>query len=84
MTSGIVSAVDREMQESPIPLIQTDAALNSGNSGGALLNAYGEVIGINQLKIVYADSGRNEPIIGISFAIPSNAAKPIIESHPYR
>ena len=80
VTSGIVSAVDREMQESPIPLIQTDAALNSGNSGGALLNAYGEVIGINQLKIVYADSGRNEPIIGISFAIPSNAAKPIIES----
>ncbi len=80
VTSGIVSALDRDMPESPIPLIQTDAALNSGNSGGALLNAYGEVIGINQLKIVYADSGRDEPIQGISFAIPSNAAKTIIES----
>lgn len=80
VTSGIVSALNRDMPESPIPLIQTDAALNSGNSGGALLNAYGEVIGINQLKIVYADSGREEPIQGISFAIPSNAAKTIIES----
>ncbi len=80
VTSGIVSALEREVEESPIPLIQTDAALNSGNSGGALLNAYGEVIGINQLKIVYADSARDEPIQGISFAIPSNAAKVIIES----
>lgn len=80
VTSGIISALDRDMPESPIPLIQTDAALNSGNSGGALLNAYGEVIGINQLKIVYADSWKEEPIQGISFAIPSNAAKTIIES----
>lgn len=80
VTSGIISALDREMPESPIPLIQTDAALNSGNSGGALLNAYGEVIGINQLKIVYADDSREEPILGISFAIPSNAAKKITES----
>ncbi len=80
VTSGIVSALEREMSESPIPLIQTDAALNSGNSGGALLNAYGEVIGINQLKIVFADPGKQEPIQGISFAIPINAAKTIIQS----
>lgn len=80
VTSGIVSALEREMSETPIPLIQTDAALNSGNSGGALLNAYGEVIGINQLKIVFADAAKNEPIQGISFAIPINAAKAIVES----
>lgn len=80
VTFGIVSAVDRDLPESPIPLIQTDAALNSGNSGGALINQYGEVIGINQLKIVYADPGAQEPVLGISFAIPSTRAKPIIES----
>ncbi len=80
VTSGIVSALGRELSESPIPLIQTDAALNSGNSGGALVNAYGEVIGINQLKMVYSDSSLEEPIQGISFAIPIDDAKIIIES----
>lgn len=81
VTSGIISALDRELpQTTPISLIQTDAALNPGNSGGALLNTYGEVIGINQLKIIFSDSTSIEQIQGISFAIPSNAAKPIIES----
>jgi serine protease Do len=80
VTSGIVSALDRELSQTPIALIQTDAALNPGNSGGALLNAYGQVIGINQLKIIFSDPGSVEQVQGISFAIPINAAKPIIES----
>ncbi|NLA96100.1 MAG: PDZ domain-containing protein, partial [Clostridiaceae bacterium] len=80
VTSGIISALDRELSQTPIALIQTDAALNPGNSGGALLNSYGEVIGINQLKIIFSDEGSVEQIQGISFAIPINAAKPIIES----
>lgn len=80
VTSGIVSALGRELSKSPIPLIQTDAALNSGNSGGALVNAYGEVIGINQLKMVYSDNSYEDPIQGISFAIPIDEAKIIIES----
>ena len=80
VTSGIISALDRELAQTPIALIQTDAALNPGNSGGALLNAYGEVIGINQLKIIFSDPGSIEQVQGISFAIPVNAAKPIIES----
>lgn len=79
VTQGIVSAVNRELSSTPLRLIQTDAALNPGNSGGPLFNAYGEVIGINQLKIL--DDGSGEPIIqGISFAIPANDAIPIIES----
>lgn len=79
VTQGIVSAVNRELSSTPLRLIQTDAALNPGNSGGPLFNAYGEVIGINQLKIL--DDGSGEPVIqGISFAIPANAAIPIIES----
>ncbi|NLV99038.1 MAG: trypsin-like serine protease [Clostridiaceae bacterium] len=80
VTQGIISAVKRELTGStPLRLIQTDAALNPGNSGGPLFNAYGEVIGINQLKIL--DDGSGQPTIqGISFAIPSNAAIPIIES----
>ncbi len=80
VTSGIISALDRELSQTPIALIQTDAALNPGNSGGALLNSYGEVIGINQLKIIFSDESSVEQIQGISFAIPINAAKPIIES----
>ena len=52
-------------------LIQTDAAINSGNSGGALLNSRGEVIGINTARPQIAD--------GIGFAIPINIAKPIVQ-----
>jgi serine protease Do len=80
VTSGVISALDRELAQSPILLIQTDAALNPGNSGGVLLNAFGEVVGINQLKILRTDSASLDQIQGISFAIPINAAKPIIES----
>ncbi len=74
VTSGIVSALDRSVALSSTQiaeaLIQTDAAINSGNSGGALLNAAGEVIGINSYKLSDGE--------GIGFAIPINAAKPII------
>jgi serine protease Do len=55
-------------------VIQTDAAINPGNSGGALLNAAGQVVGINSLKI--SQSG----VEGLGFAIPVNEARPIINS----
>ncbi len=75
VTSGIVSAVDRVVTvgNRQYSLIQTDAAINSGNSGGPLLDTSGNVIGINQIKI--SDAG----IEGLGFAIPSDQAKPIIE-----
>ena len=74
VTQGIVSAVNRSIniENRTMNLIQTDAAINSGNSGGALINAYGEVIGINSVKV--ASSG----IEGMSFAIPISEASPII------
>lgn len=67
VTSGIISAVDRKVTDSDgrtFILIQTDAAINAGNSGGALVNAEGKVIGINTLKL----SGTG--IEGMGFAIP--------------
>ena len=76
VTSGIVSAVNREITDSDgitYSLIQTDAAINSGNSGGALVNAKGQVIGVNFLKV----SGTG--VEGLGFAIPVNDAKEIAE-----
>lgn len=76
VTSGIVSAVDREVNDSDgksYRLIQTDAAINSGNSGGALVNSEGKVIGINTLKV--SETG----VEGMGFAIPVNSAAPIYE-----
>lgn len=74
VTAGIISGVNRtiEVDEKEMTLLQTDAAINSGNSGGALINCYGEVIGINSAKIA-SDVGE-----GLGFAIPSNEALPII------
>lgn len=74
VTQGIISAVNRTVQvdNRTMTLLQTDAAINSGNSGGALINAYGEVIGINSVKM--AASG----VEGLGFAIPSNTVNSII------
>jgi putative serine protease PepD len=86
VTTGIVSALDRSMTVSGEPgggqqssstlsgLLQTDAAINSGNSGGALVNGDGELIGINT-AIATTDSGS----IGLGFSIPSNTVKDTVE-----
>ena len=74
VTTGIISAVNREITDSDgktYKCIQTDAAINSGNSGGALVNSEGNVIGINTLKL----SGTG--IEGIGFAIPINSTTDI-------
>lgn len=75
VTAGIVSAVNRTMtiDNRTYNLIQTDAAINSGNSGGALINQYGEVIGINSVKL------KSTGIEGMGFAIAMSEAKPIID-----
>lgn len=76
VTSGIISAVNRKVNDSDgktYTLIQTDAAINAGNSGGALVNAEGKVIGINTLKL----SGTG--IEGMGFAIPINSTIEIYE-----
>lgn len=74
VTVGIVSALDRTV-DTQRGLIQTDAAINNGNSGGPLLNAVGQVIGINTL--VVRDSGNGSPVEGLGFAIPSNVVRDI-------
>lgn len=76
VTGGLISAVNRDVTDSDgktFKLIQTDAAINSGNSGGALVNSEGKVIGINTLKV--SATG----VEGMGFAIPINSAKPIYE-----
>lgn len=75
VTAGVISALNRsiELGERKFSLIQTDAAINPGNSGGALVNADGEVVGINSAKIVVSG------VEGIGFAIPVNTAKPILD-----
>ncbi|MBR2044205.1 MAG: trypsin-like peptidase domain-containing protein [Clostridia bacterium] len=82
LTSGTVSALDREVTMSngiSMDLIQTDCAINSGNSGGALFNMYGEVIGITNAK--YSSGNSSEASIdNIGFAIPMNNVKELIKS----
>lgn len=75
VTTGIVSAVNREVESdgTTYVCIQTDAAINSGNSGGALVNSDGKVIGINTLKL----SGTG--VEGIGFAIPINSTLDVID-----
>ncbi len=78
-TDGIVSAINRdvELEGRTMTLIQTNAALNSGNSGGPLINCYGQVIGINTMKIgAFANSSGVE---GLGFAIPSATVKDIVD-----
>ncbi len=79
MTDGIISAINRDVtvEGRTMTLIQTNAALNSGNSGGPLINCYGQVIGINTMKISsFVDSAGVE---GLGFAIPSTTVKDIVE-----
>lgn len=78
-TDGIISAINRDVDVDghTMTLIQTNAALNSGNSGGPLINCYGQVIGINTMKIsAFTDSAGVE---GIGFAIPSSTVKEIVD-----
>ena len=75
VTAGVISAVNREVEieNKKMTLIQTDAPINGGNSGGALLNAKGEVIGINVAK--YSSSGSSGSVEGMGFAIPITSVK---------
>ena len=75
VTAGVISGVNRTMTvgQRDMNLIQTDAAISPGNSGGALINKYGEVIGINSVKLV------DDAAEGLGFAIPMNEAVPIIQ-----
>lgn len=78
-TNGIVSAINRDVDVNghTMTLIQTNAALNSGNSGGPLINCYGQVVGINTMKIGTFTSSSG--VEGIGFAIPSTTVKDIVE-----
>lgn len=79
MTDGIVSAINRDITVGgrTMTLIQTNAALNSGNSGGPLLNCYGQVIGINTMKI--GDTMSTAGVEGLGFAIPSTTVKEVVD-----
>ena len=82
LTAGKVSAKDREVTFSNgvmMNLLQTDCAINSGNSGGALFNLYGEVIGVTNAK--YSGTGQGSASIdNIGFAIPLNSVRGVIQS----
>lgn len=75
VSAGIVSALNRDVKDadgSSRKVIQTDASINPGNSGGALLNMKGELIGINEAKLV------DESVEGVGYAIPMSIAEPIL------
>ena len=82
LTSGSVSALNRKVSISNVEmtLIQTDCAINSGNSGGALFNSHGEVIGITNAKYSSSGSSTTASIENIGFAIPINSVRDIITS----
>lgn len=74
VTAGIVSAVNRTLpEESFVPFIQTDVAVNPGNSGGPLFNLHGEVVGVNSM--IYSETGS---YMGVSFAIPIDVAMEVV------
>ena len=82
VTTGVVSAVNREVTIDNITtkMIQIDAAINGGNSGGALLNSKGEVVGINSAKYSSGGSSTSASIEGMGFAIPISDVKDLITS----
>ena len=77
VTVGVISAVGREIEGRIVKMIQTDAAINSGNRGGALFNSRGQLIGIPSMK--YTSYGIGATIEGIGMAIPMDVVKPIVE-----
>ena len=85
VTTGVVSAINREVSTSEYTqdMIQIDAAINGGNSGGALLNSKGEVVGINSVKYSSNGSSSTASVEGMGFAIPisdvENIIKPLIK-----
>lgn len=80
VTVGVVSALNREVQTDSYSnkMIQLDAAINGGNSGGALLNSKGEVVGVNSAK--YSSSGSGASVEGMGFAIPMSDITELVES----
>ncbi len=82
VTTGIVSALERDVTIDNITMkmIQIDAAINGGNSGGALLNSTGEVVGINSAKYSSSGSTTSASIEGMGFAIPITDVKDLIET----
>lgn len=83
VTSGIISAKDREVtfdNNNTMKLLQTDAAINGGNSGGALINAKGEVIGINVAKYSSSSTSSSASVEGMGFAIPISSVTDIINN----
>lgn len=78
VTVGVVSALNRTVGDSPEGLVQTDAAINSGNSGGPLINLRGEVIGINTL-VVRTETMGAAPVEGMGFAVPSSTVRLVSE-----
>jgi serine protease Do len=82
VTTGVISAKDRTVtiEDKEMTLLQTDAAINGGNSGGALINSKGEVIGINVAKYSSSGSSTSASIEGMGFAIPISSVKNIISN----
>ena len=80
VTTGVVSALNREVEvdNNKTKMIQIDAAINGGNSGGALLNSVGEVVGINSLKYSANVTSTNPSIEGMGFAIPISDVKDLV------
>jgi len=78
MTEGIISAIDRDVEVDGVimTLIQTTAAINSGNSGGALVNRYGQVVGITNLKMI--SDTLDDSLEGLGFAIPSTTVREMV------
>lgn len=81
VTTGVVSALNREVttDKYTLNMIQIDAAINGGNSGGALLNSKGEVVGINSVKYSQKASSSSSSIEGMGFAIPISDVKDVID-----
>ena len=81
VTVGVVSALNRELEDSSIvKMLQTDAAINSGNSGGGMFNTKGELIGIPSLKFSSSGSRKVASIEGIAMAIPMDVVQPVVNS----